>query len=147
MGRLSGVALVSGEDGVAVPGGPLRDVAAPALESQLPRRVLTGPRSCLHPSLRPADGRTDGQWPYRRSSLLPGALSEALPTGLGPPSFASCCRLCTDTSLCFTLFYLRNDFPLWPHLQHLEVPRLGVQSELQLLASTTAHSSAGSLTH
>ena len=27
---------------------------------------------------------------------------------------------------------------LWPHLQHMEVPRLGVESELWLLAYTTA---------
>ena len=27
---------------------------------------------------------------------------------------------------------------LWPHLQHVEVPRLGIESELQLLAYTTA---------
>ena len=48
---------------------------------------------------------------------------------------------------------------LGPHLQHMEVPRLGVESELQLLAFTTtqdpsgtatyttAHGNAGSLTH
>jgi len=29
----------------------------------------------------------------------------------------------------------------------MEVPRLGVESELQLLAYTTAHGNAGSLTH
>jgi len=27
---------------------------------------------------------------------------------------------------------------LWPYLQHMEVPRLGVELELQLLASTAA---------
>ena len=27
---------------------------------------------------------------------------------------------------------------LWPHLQYMEVPRLGVESELQLRAYTTA---------
>ena len=32
-------------------------------------------------------------------------------------------------------------------LGHMEVPRLWVQSELQLVAYTTAHSNAGSLTH
>ena len=34
--------------------------------------------------------------------------------------------------------------PLGPHLQHMEVPRLGVKSELQPLAYTTAHSNVGS---
>ena len=36
---------------------------------------------------------------------------------------------------------------LEPHPQHVEVPRLRVKSDLQLLAYTTAHSNAGSLTH
>ena len=36
---------------------------------------------------------------------------------------------------------------LGPHPQHMEVPRLGVKSELQLPAYTTAHSNARSLTH
>ena len=34
-----------------------------------------------------------------------------------------------------TLFFLLF---LWPYLQHVEVPRLGVEWELQLLAYTTA---------
>ena len=33
---------------------------------------------------------------------------------------------------------------LGPHLWHVEVPKLGVESELQLPAYTTAHSNAGS---
>ena len=33
------------------------------------------------------------------------------------------------------------------HLQHMEVPRLGVESELQLPAYATAHVNARSLTH
>ena len=33
------------------------------------------------------------------------------------------------------------------HLKHMEVPRLGVKSELQPLTYTTAHSNARSLTH
>ena len=36
--------------------------------------------------------------------------------------------------MCIFFFF----FFLWPHLQHSEVPRLGVESELQLLAYTTA---------
>ena len=35
-----------------------------------------------------------------------------------------------DYTICF--------FFLWPHLQHMEVPRLGVDSKLQLPAYTTA---------
>ena len=39
-------------------------------------------------------------------------------------------------------------FPfLEPHLWHTEVPRLGVKSELQELAYTTAHSNARSPSH
>ena len=34
-----------------------------------------------------------------------------------------------------------------PHLQHMEVSRLGAELELQLLAYTTAHSNDRSLTH
>ena len=37
----------------------------------------------------------------------------------------------------FYLFYLFFVF-LGPHLQQMEVPRLGIESELQLLAYTTA---------
>ena len=36
---------------------------------------------------------------------------------------------------------------LGPHLRHMEVPRLEVESELQLPAYATAHGNAGSLTH
>ena len=41
----------------------------------------------------------------------------------------------------FFLVFLR------PHLWHMEVPRLGAKSELQLPAYTTAHGNTGSLTH
>ena len=34
---------------------------------------------------------------------------------------------------------------LGPHLRHMEVPRLGVESELQLPTYTTAHGNMGSL--
>ena len=33
-----------------------------------------------------------------------------------------------------------------PHLCHMEIPRLGVKSQLQLLVYTAAHSHTGSLT-
>ena len=36
---------------------------------------------------------------------------------------------------------------LGPHPRHMEVPRIGVELELQLLAYTTAQGNAGSLTH
>ena len=45
----------------------------------------------------------------------------------------------------FFLFSL--SFFLGLHLQHMKVPRLGVQSELPLLPTPTAHSHPGSLTH
>ena len=60
----------------------------------------------------------------------------------------------------FGYFFVFNFF-LWLHLQHMEVPRLGIESELHLLAYataaatqirvksatyTTAHSNARSLT-
>ena len=45
----------------------------------------------------------------------------------------------------FNLYHLWNGIIykftflfLWPYLQHIEVPRLGVESELQQLAYTTA---------
>ena len=41
------------------------------------------------------------------------------------------------------IFFLRAKNKVW----HMEVPRLGVESELQLLAYVAAHSNAGSLTH
>ena len=44
--------------------------------------------------------------------------------------------------LLFNLFFF-----LGCHPQHMEVPRLGVESELQLLAYTTATATAGSEPH
>ena len=46
-------------------------------------------------------------------------------------------RLVTSQAI-FFLFLFIIFFFLWLHLQHMEVPRLGVESELQLLAFTTA---------
>ena len=43
----------------------------------------------------------------------------------------------------FFFFFLRAKNKVW----HMEVPRLGIESELQLLAYTAAHSNARSLTH
>ena len=46
------------------------------------------------------------------------------------------------------LFFIFLFLVFWgPHLQHMEVPRLGVALELQLPAYITAHGNAGSLTH
>ena len=48
----------------------------------------------------------------------------------------------------FCLFaFLFFFYLLGPCMQPIEVPRLGVQLELHLLAYATAHSNAGSLTH
>ena len=46
----------------------------------------------------------------------------------------------------FYIFLLFLKF-LGPHLWHMEVPRLGVKWEQQLLAYATAHGNIGSLTH
>ena len=45
----------------------------------------------------------------------------------------------------FVFFFFFFAF-LGPHLRHMEVPRLGVESELQPSTYTTAHGNAGSLT-
>ena len=47
----------------------------------------------------------------------------------------------------FCLFFFFFCLFLGPHLWHREVPWLGLELQLQLLAYTTAHSNAGSLTH
>ena len=49
--------------------------------------------------------------------------------------------------MCFLKFLLCVCVFLGPHPQHMEVPRPGVESELQLLVYTTVHSNARSLTH
>ena len=46
----------------------------------------------------------------------------------------------------FFFFFFFLVFFLGPQVWHMEVPRLGVKLELQLLAYTRAHSNAGSLT-
>ena len=44
----------------------------------------------------------------------------------------------TQLSLFFFFFFFFFSCFLGPHPQHMEIPRLGVESELQLLAYTTA---------
>ena len=44
-----------------------------------------------------------------------------------------------ERNILFIYLFLSFVF-LGPHLRHMEVPRLGVESELQLLAYTTARS-------
>ena len=73
-----------------------------------------------------------------------------------PLSKISCWYMCGGPFL--FIFYIFFCF-LQPHLWHMEVPRLGVESELQLpayatatrselcLTYTTAHGNTGSLTH
>ena len=46
----------------------------------------------------------------------------------------------------FVFLFLSLVFLGW-HLWHMEVPRLGVESELQLLADSHSHSNAGSKAH
>ena len=67
-----------------------------------------------------------------------------------------------DLKILFIFFLSFFIIFLWPHLRHMEVPGIGVQSELQLLGYTTstampdpsrvcdyttAHGNARSLTH
>ena len=47
------------------------------------------------------------------------------------------CNILYKFIFIYLFTYLLISF-LWPHLQHMEVPRLGVELELQLLAYTTA---------
>ena len=60
--------------------------------------------------------------------------------------------VCVCVLFCFVLFCFWSFVFLGPHPQHMEVSRLGVQSELQLSAYTsvtytTVHGNARSLTH
>ena len=48
------------------------------------------------------------------------------------------CETSQDAFLFFSLFLLLLFFFFWLQVQHMEVPRLGVESELQLPAYTTA---------
>ena len=63
-----------------------------------------------------------------------------------------CCPVCSPTRLgalfFFNLLFIFVFLPiLGLLLRHMEVPGLGVKSELQPSAYTTAHSNTGSLTH
>ena len=109
----------------------------------------------------------DGVLP--RATWKPGAIQLPACLGLGEPSWPLQPLAQPSTyyrlSGCNCPLYWELLF-LGPHLQHVEVPRLGVESELQLLAIatatatamwdpsgifmdayTTAHGNAGSLTH
>ena len=66
--------------------------------------------------------------------------------------FLTCAGKCLQEAMGFggffgCLFFLLVFCFLGLHQWHIEVPGLGVESELQLLAYTTAHGNAGSLTH
>ena len=59
-----------------------------------------------------------------------------------------CRKVCNERHIVIfphSLFFFF--FFLGPHLRHMEVPGVGVKSELQLPPYTTAHSNDGSLTH
>ena len=60
--------------------------------------------------------------------------------------FLPCC-LDTETLLHPTLELLTLFFLFLPYLQHMEVPRPGVELELQLLAYNHSHSNVGSELH
>ena len=83
------------------------------------------------------------------STKLPGDADVALLGSLESEGlqFQSCLRASSRVNLSEnqSFFFL---FFLGPHLlQHMDAPRRGIASELQLPAYTTAHSNAGSLTH
>ena len=53
----------------------------------------------------------------------------------------------TIKTFLFFIFFIIIIIILGLHLRHMEVPRLGVESELQLPAYPTNHGNAESLTH
>ena len=62
--------------------------------------------------------------------------------GAGEAAQLSVCLLTNSFFVfCFSFFFLR------PHSWHMEIPRLGLELELQLLAYVTAHGNARSLIH
>ena len=69
--------------------------------------------------------------------------SAGLTLPAGPPqqvAYALSCRHHIHKKqfvFCFLVFFFFFAF-LWPNLQHMEVPRLGVESELKPLAYVTA---------
>uniref|UniRef100_A0A8D0WGU2 von Willebrand factor A domain-containing protein 8 n=1 Tax=Sus scrofa TaxID=9823 RepID=A0A8D0WGU2_PIG len=73
---------------------------------------------------------------------------EATVIGMKKSSFFSFFLSCLSSFLpSFFLYFFPSFFLLGLHPWHMEVPRLGVELDLQLPACTTAHSNAGSLTH
>uniref|UniRef100_A0A8D1PHZ2 von Willebrand factor A domain-containing protein 8 n=1 Tax=Sus scrofa TaxID=9823 RepID=A0A8D1PHZ2_PIG len=73
---------------------------------------------------------------------------EATVIGMKKSSFFSFFLSCLFSFLpSFFLYFFSSFFLLGLHPWHMEVPRLGVELDLQLPACTTAHSNAGSLTH
>ena len=95
------------------------------------------------------------------SRIYSSCMTNFIPVDLAASHFPSSQFLETTILLCF----YESDFSfcfVWLHPQHMAVPRLGVESELQLqpvlqpqhrriwaasLTDTTAHGNAGSLTH
>ena len=108
-------------------------------ENPLPQAVLTPAQQRL-PATLPRHGRTTmcpDQARTRAVPNLPAALPEPcnpLPENEGPGwNFEAW----VEPQLGFLFF-------LGLHLWHMEVPRLGTESEPQLLAYTTSHSNLGS---
>ena len=81
---------------------------------------------------------------------LTTSLRKASRIKLKPPVHLSCCNTCPKRDpLCWiwcllcliiSISAISSSLPpfLWPHVQHMEVPRLGVKLELQLLGFTIA---------
>ena len=62
------------------------------------------------------------------------------------PKEVSCPYTDVQISICLFFFFFFFVF-LGSHLQHMEVPRLGVKLELELLVYTIAHENARCLAH
>ena len=87
---------------------------------------LKSPSFQLHPELSPSPPVTDKQFTHHF------ILSLSFPSSLPLHFSISLSLLFSQNSISFLLVFLG------PHPQHMEVPRLGVESELQLQVYTTA---------
>ena len=112
---------------------------------QLKHRTVPGRRTCLYPWGRGQN--CSSMFFGARAIQLQVSTKQLLVSCSGPPSHAGHCLgplatpgpLEEDIVECLSLTLVIFFFSfLGPHLQHMEIPRLEVKSELQLPAYTTA---------